>query len=73
MQKRIKYNRPVIGDPKPHFRFEAVATCIRTYEINRDRMCYDLYRKRGLPIGLGVVERASKQVVRSRFKPIIAP
>ena len=58
----------VIADLEPHRRLEAVATCIRTYGTNRDRMRYDLYRKRGLPVGAGVVESACKQIVGSRFK-----
>ena len=31
-------------------------------------MRYDRYRKRGLPVGSGVVESACKQIVGSRFK-----
>ena len=58
----------VIADLKPHRRLEAVATCIRYYGTNRDRMLCDLYRKRGLPVGSGVVESACKQIVGSRFK-----
>ena len=58
----------VIADLEPHRRLEAVATCIRCYGTNRDRMHYDLYRKRGLPVGSGVVESACKQIVGSRFK-----
>ena len=54
---------------KPHRdRSEAVAACIRYYEANRDRMRYDLYRKRGLPVGSGVVESACKRIVGSRLK-----
>ena len=58
----------VIADLEPHRWLEAVATCIRYYGTNRDRMHYDLYRKRGLPVGSGVVESACKQIVGSRFK-----
>ena len=59
----------VIADLKPHRdRHEAVATCIRYYETNRDRMHYDLYRARGLPVGSGIVESACKQIVANRFK-----
>ena len=46
----------VIADLKPYRRFEAVATCIRCNETNRDRLGYDLYRKRGLSAGSGVVK-----------------
>ena len=58
----------VIADLKPHRRLEAVAACIRTYGTSRDRMRCDLCRKRGLPVGAGVVESACKQIVGSRFK-----
>ena len=51
-----------------HRRSEAVAACIRTYEANADRMRCDRCRKLGLPVGSGVVERACKQIVGSRFK-----
>ena len=57
-----------IADLEPHLRLEAVATCIRTYVANRDRMRYDLCRKLRLPIGSDVVEIAYKKVVGSRFK-----
>ena len=55
----------VMADLKPHLRLEAVATCIRTYETNKDRMRCDLCRKRELPIGSGVVESVCKQIVGS--------
>ena len=58
----------VIADLKPYRRLEAVAACIRYYEANRDRMRYDLYRKRGLPVGSGFVESACKRIVGSRLK-----
>ena len=58
----------VIADLKPHLRLEAVATYIRYYEANKDRMRCDLCRKRGLPVGSGVVESVCKQIVGSRFK-----
>ena len=48
----------VIAALKPYRRFEAVAACIRYFKANRDRMRYDLYRKRGLPVGSGFVESA---------------
>ena len=72
--KTIKYQLSagrvddVIAGLEPHRRLEAVATCIRTYGTNRDRMRCDLCRKRGLPVGSGVVESACKQIVGSRFK-----
>ncbi len=58
----------VIADLKPPLRLEAVAACIRYYGTNRDRMHSDHYRKRGLPVGSGVVESACKQIDGSRFK-----
>ena len=56
-----------VADLKPHLRFEAVATCIRTYETNKDPMRCGLWG-RGLPIDSGVVESACKKIVGSRFK-----
>ena len=51
---------------KPHrHRDEA---CVRYMEANKDRMRCDACRKRGLPVGSGVVESACKGIVRSRFK-----
>ena len=59
----------VIAGLKPHrHRDEAVEACVRYMEANKDRMRYDLYRKRGLPVGSGVVESACKRIVGSRFK-----
>ena len=54
---------------KPHRdRSEDIAACIRYFKANRDRMRYDLYRKRGLPVGSGVVESACKRIVGNRCK-----
>ena len=40
----------VIADLKPHRRRdEAVEACVRYFESNKDRMRYDVYRKRGYP------------------------
>ena len=59
----------VIAGLKPHRdRDEAVEACVRYMEANKDRMRYDVYRKRGLPVGSGVVESACKRIVGSRFK-----
>ena len=58
----------VITDLVPYRRLEEVVTCIRTYGTNKDRMRCDLCRKRGLPVGSGVVESVCKQIVGSRFK-----
>ena len=44
---------------KPHrHRDEAVEACVRYMAANKGRMRYDVYRKRGLPVGSGVVESA---------------
>ena len=53
---------------KRHRRFEAVSACIRTCEANMDRMRCDLYRRRELPVGSGIVESACKRIVGSRLK-----
>ena len=53
----------VIADLKLLRRLEAVVTCIRTDGTNRDRMRYDLGRKRGLPVGSGVAVHVCKQIV----------
>ena len=58
----------VIADLKPYRRLEEVAACIRTYGTNKGRMRCDLCRKRGLPVGSGVVESACRQIAGSRFK-----
>ena len=67
IKDQLNAGRPndVIADLKPHLRLEAVATCIRNYETNKDRMRYDLYRKFGLPVGSSVTESACKQIVGS--------
>ena len=46
----------VVAALKRHRRFEAVAACIRTCEANMDRMRCDLYRRRELPVGSGIVK-----------------
>ncbi len=54
---------------KPHrHRDEAVEACIRYFESNKDRMRCDICRKRGMPVGSGVVESVCKRIVGSRFK-----
>ena len=58
----------VVAALKRHRRFEAVAACIRYCEANMDRMRYDLCRRRGLPVGSGIVESACKRIVGSRLK-----
>ena len=46
---------------------EAVAASIRTYEANRDRMRYDLYRTHGLPVGPRIAKGAYKHIVGNPF------
>ena len=58
----------VVAALKRHRRFEAVAACIRTCEANMDRMRCDLYRRRELPVGSGIVESDCKRIVGSRLK-----
>ena len=58
----------VVAALKRHRRLEAVAACIRYCEANMDRMRYDPCRRRGLPVGSGVVESACKRIVGSRLK-----
>jgi hypothetical protein len=41
---------------------------INYFQTNRSRMDYDLYRKKGYPIGSGLVEGQCKLVVNRRFK-----
>jgi hypothetical protein len=38
------------------------------YQKNRDRMRYDRYRRRGLPIGTGAVEGACRHLVKDRME-----
>ena len=60
---------PAVAGLKPHrHRDEAVEACVRCTEANKDRMRYNVCRKRGLPVGSGVVESACKRIVGSRFK-----
>ena len=59
----------VITALKPHRdRSEAVAACIRYYEVNRYRMRYGLNRKCDLQVGSGIAECACKHIVGNRFK-----
>ena len=58
----------VVAALKRYRRLEAVAACIRYYEANMDRMRCDLCRRRGLPVGSGIVESACKRIVGSRLK-----
>ena len=52
----------VIAALKPHCdRSEAVVVCIRYCEADADRMRCDLYWKRGLPVGSGIVGNRFKQ------------
>ena len=46
----------IVGVTTHRDRDEAVAACVRHPEASKDRMRYDLCRKRGLPVGPRVVE-----------------
>ena len=59
----------VIDGLKLHLgRDKAVATGIDQFEADRDRMRRNRCRKRGPPVGSGVVESACKQLIGSPFK-----
>jgi hypothetical protein len=47
---------------------EALATLIRYYNDNQERMKYDEYLRKGYGIGSGAVESAHKQVVHARMR-----
>lgn len=49
-------------------KLETIRTALRYFTRNRQRMDYAEYRRRGLPIGSGVVEAACKTVVGHRLK-----
>ena len=65
--RSIRYYRRIgrIRSPK---RLEVLRDGLRFFTRNRSRMKYAEYRRRGLPIGSGVVEAACKTVVGQRFK-----
>ena len=59
----------VIAALKPYSdRSEAVAVCIRTCEVNKDRVRYELYRKPDLPVGASIVESVFNCIVGNRLK-----
>lgn len=49
-------------------RFEAVMEFVRYCRSNLHRMRYDEYRRRGLPVGSGVIEGGCKHIVADRLK-----
>jgi len=49
-------------------RLEKIRSVLRYFTRNRERMHYADYRRRGLPIGSGVVEAACKTLVGHRLK-----
>ena len=49
---------------------EPAAACIPCCEANADRMRCDLRRKRGLPVGSGVVENTCRHIVGNRLKKV---
>ena len=58
---------PPKGAPDDHPR-KVLANNARYFETNASRMRYDQYRRRGYPIGSGVVESGCKHVVAQRMK-----
>ena len=63
-----KVARVIAGLKTYRKRDEAFEACIRCFKANKDRMCYNLYRELGLPVGSGIVESVCKQIVGGRFK-----
>ena len=58
----------VIADLKPlRERNKTVAACMDCFKADGEQMRCDLCRKRGLPVGSGVSERAYEKIVVSRF------
>ena len=51
--------------PEQRYELEKVAGYFRR---NQDRMCYNLYLKRGWPIATGVIESACGHLVKDRFE-----
>lgn len=49
-------------------KLKTIRDVLRYFTRNRKRMSYAAYRRRGLPIGSGVVEAACKTLVGQRFK-----
>ena len=45
-----------------------LADNLRYFENNASRMRYDVYQRRGYPIGSGVVESGCKHVIAQRMK-----
>ena len=65
--RSIRYYRRVESTRSPK-RWEGIRDGLRFFTRNRSRMKYAEYRRRGLPIGSGVVEAACKTLVGQRFK-----
>ncbi len=65
--RSIRYYRRIKGLRSPTKR-EVIRDGLRFFTRNRSRMKYAEYRRRGLPIGSGVVEAACKTLVGQRFK-----
>jgi len=65
--RSIRYYRG-IGGRRSKKRKEVIRRSLRYITRNRSRMNYVEYRRRGLPIGSGVIEGACKTVVGSRLK-----
>jgi len=67
VNRSIRYYRRIEGIRSPK-RLEVIREGLRFFTRNRSRMKYAEYRRRGLPIGSGVVEAACKTLVGQRFK-----
>jgi hypothetical protein len=65
--RSIRYYLRIEGIRSPKRR-EVIQDGLRFFTRNRSRMKYAEYRRRGLPIGSGVVEAACKTLVGQRFK-----
>ena len=53
---------------KDKLKFELIDSLLRYIENNKERMKYDLYKKKGYCIGSGAIESANKYVVQRRLK-----
>jgi hypothetical protein len=65
--RSIRYLRSSRGPRSAESR-KTIADNLKFFTRNRSRMNYAEYRRRGLPIGSGVVEAACKTVIGHRFK-----
>lgn len=64
--RSMRYYRKGLRDGTE--RRQVVERALRHFARNRDRMRYAEFRRRGLPVGSGVVEAACKTIVGARMK-----